>query len=203
MIEQLPDQPRFVLIGVERVEPAAPPPLAEIREQVRTAFIAARRSRPRKAVADAVAARINGGMPAARAFAEAQPRVPASQSVDLQRLQISRGGQQVPPPLITLFSIPQGRARVLADAGNNGWFIVAHAAAHARRCGAPTAADRHHPRPVQRTASEELAQQFARAVERGQPRSARRGGDRRRAARAARRRRAIAGAADDPGRRQL
>ncbi len=167
VIEQLPNQARFILIGLERAEPAAPPPLARIREQVRAAFIARAALERAKAAADAIVARINGGMPAARAFAEAQPRVPSLETVDMQRLQIARSGQQVPAPLVTLFSIPQGRARVVRAPANNGWFIVAHlertpgnAASNPALIGTTRA-------EFNRTASEELARQFARAVERG------------------------------------
>ena len=45
----------------------------------------------------------------------------------MRRLEISRANQQVPPPLLTLFSLPQGRARVLAAPERSGWFVVLHA----------------------------------------------------------------------------
>ena len=71
----------------------------------------------------------------------------------------------MPPPLIALFSIPQGRARVIAAENNAGWFIVVH---QQRTPGDASGT----PQLIQSTrtefgnsASEELAQQFARAVE--------------------------------------
>ena len=83
----------------------------------------------------------------------------------MQRLEISRGGQQVPPPLLALFSLPQGRARILAAPNGQGWFVIHHAER--------TAGDANtQPQLIQTTrtefnnsASEEMAQQFARALE--------------------------------------
>ena len=105
-----PPNSRFALLGIERVEPgraaaARPDP----RPQVRAACHRAR------GVAAGAGARRCDRPPdqcrhaaPPRAFAEAQPRLPAPQSVDMRRLDISRAGQQVPPPLITLFSMPAG-----------------------------------------------------------------------------------------------
>jgi len=165
VIEQLPTGSRFALLGVERVEPAAPPPLAQIRDQVRAAFVQRAALERAKRVADAIAARINGGMPAARAFAESQPRLPTVENIDMQRLQISRAGQEVPPPLIALFSIPQGRARVVPAPANGGWFIVAHAQRTPGDAAANPALIATTRTEFGRTASEEFARQFARSVE--------------------------------------
>ena len=165
VVEQITPNERFALLGIEQVLPAAPPPLAQIVPEVRAALIRERARTQARALADLIARRINSGTAAATAFAEAQPRLPAPRTVDVRRLDISRQGQQVPPPLITLFSIPQGRARVVAAENNAGWFIVVH---QQRTAGDASGT----PQLIQSTrtefgnsASEELAQQFARAVE--------------------------------------
>lgn len=167
VVEQITANERFALLGVERVIPAAPPPLAQIQPEVRIALIRQRAVAQARALADGIARQVNAGTPPAQAFAQAQPRLPAPQSVDMRRLDISRQGQQVPPPLIALFSIPQGRARVIPAEGNAGWFIVVHQ----QRTPGDAAGT---PQLIQQTrtqftesASEELAQQFARAVELG------------------------------------
>jgi peptidyl-prolyl cis-trans isomerase D len=164
-VEQIAANERFALLGVDRVIPAAPPPLAQIREQVRAAFIAQRASQLARQLAERVARAINTGTPAAQAFAQAQPRITAVRPVELRRLDISRAGQQVPAPLITLFSIPQGRARVIPGENGAGWYIVVH---EQRTAGDASSL----PQLIQQTrseftqsASEELAQQFARAAE--------------------------------------
>ncbi len=165
VVEQLEPNTRFALLGIERVEPAAPPPLAQIRDRVRAAFVQRRALERARAIADALVRRINGGMPAARAFAEAQPRLPAPETTEMRRLDISRAGQQVPPPLMALFSLPPGRARIVPAPNGAGWFVVFH---ERRTAGDAASA----PELVETTrnefagsAGEEIAQQFARAIE--------------------------------------
>ena len=165
VVEQLPGEARFVLLGIERVDPAAAPPLAQIRERVRTAFIQRAAMQRARRIADAIAARINAGTPAARAFAESQPRLPQVEPVEMRRLEISRANQQVPPALMTLFSIPEGRARVLATPNNDGWFIVAHVARTPGDAATNPQLIATTRQEFNRSASEEIAQQFARAVE--------------------------------------
>ena len=164
-VEQLVANERFALVGVARVIPAAPPPLAQIRDRVRTAFVQRTALQRARALADSIAARINGGMPAARAYAEAQPRLPAARPVDVQRIQIMRTDQQVPPPLIALFSIPPGKARVVPAANNEGWYIVAlEQSIPGNADTQPTLITRIRT-DLAGTASEDFAVQFARAVE--------------------------------------
>ncbi|MEA3030393.1 MAG: peptidyl-prolyl cis-trans isomerase [Sphingomonadales bacterium] len=166
VVEQVVANERFAVLTIERAIPAAPPPLAQILPEVRAAFVQQRARTLARALADRIAGAINAGTPAARAFAEAQPRLPAGQQIDMRRLDISRSQQQAPPPpLIALFSIPQGRARVMPAPNNAGWFIVVHE----QRTPGDAASN---PQLIQSTrtqfssgASEEIAQQFARAIE--------------------------------------
>lgn len=165
VVEEVEANRRYALIGVERVIEAAPPPLAQIRDQVREALVQQRALERARALADGIASRINRGTAVAEAFAQAQPRLPQPEQVEMQRLEISRGGQQVPAPLLTLFSIPQGRAQVIPAPNGAGWFIVHHAqrtpgnASSQPQLIATTRAE------FSNSAPEELAQQFARAVE--------------------------------------
>ncbi len=165
VVEAIQPNQRYALIGIGAVTSAATPPLAQIRQAVRATLVLQSASDRARAAAQAIADRINGGMPAAQAFAAAGIALPPVQQVNMQRLEISRGGQQVPPPLLALFSLPQGRARILAAPNGQGWFVIHHAER--------TAGDANtQPQLIQTTrnefnnaASEEMAQQFARALE--------------------------------------
>jgi len=164
VVEQLPNN-NFALVGIERAIPAAPPPLAQIQAQVRDALIQQRALERARTIGQQIVARINGGMPIAQAFAQAGVRLPAPEAVNMQRLEISRAGQQVPPPLLTLFSLPQGRASLLAAPNNAGWFVIHH--------GHRTPGDAaSQPQLIASTRSEfttsggtEMAEQFARSLE--------------------------------------
>ena len=163
-VETITANERYALLGIDRVVPAAPAPLAEISAQVRDALIQQRARQQTRALADRVVQRINAGTPAAQAFAEAQPRISNTRNVDLQRVQLSHQGQQVPPPLIALFSLPQGHASVLPAENNAGWYIVVHVRRTPGDASTNPALVQSARTQFNSSVSEELAQQFARAI---------------------------------------
>jgi peptidyl-prolyl cis-trans isomerase D len=119
----VPNQ-RYALLSVAQVVPATPPPLAQIRDTVKTDLMAWRASQRGKAIAQSIVSKINSGVAPALAFAEAGVRLPPVQQLSATRRDLARQGQQVPPALSMLFSLPRGKARLL-DAGEaRGWFIV-------------------------------------------------------------------------------
>ena len=165
VVETLEPNERFALLGISQVVPAAPPPLAQIRDQVRAALIQRRALERARAVAQSIVARINAGMPARQAFAETQPRLPAPQAIDMRRLDISSAGEQVPPPLATLFSLPQRRAQILEAPNGAGWFVVHHEQRTPGDASAQPQLIASTRAEFTRSAGDELVQQFARAVE--------------------------------------
>lgn len=165
VVETITQNERFALIGIERVVPAAPPPLVQIRDQVRGAFIQQQGVARARQVAQGIVDQLNRGTAPAQAFAAAQPRLPAPQAIDMRRLEISRGGQQVPPPLLAMFSLPQGRARIVPAPNNAGWFVVFHAErtpGDASQQPQLIATTRNE---FSTSATDEFAQQFARAIQ--------------------------------------
>ncbi|HEX9931358.1 MAG TPA: peptidyl-prolyl cis-trans isomerase [Allosphingosinicella sp.] len=123
-VETIAPNERYAFISVARVVPATVPPLQQIADRVRADVVRQRGSERARALAERIVARINAGVPLARAFAEAGVRLPAPQPVNVRRVDISRREQQAPPPLVMLFSIPQGRARILQAPNGAGWFVV-------------------------------------------------------------------------------
>ena len=125
LIEQIQPNQRFALVAIEQVIPAAPPPLAQIQNEVRNALIAERALERARTVANQIAERINRGTPPAQAFAQAGVALPAPQSVNLLRQEINRAQQQqVPPPLAHLVRAAAGprpgdRRRPTAPAGSS------------------------------------------------------------------------------------
>jgi peptidyl-prolyl cis-trans isomerase D len=115
---------RYAIVALARVVPAAPPALAQIAEQVRRDLVQQRANERARVIANGIVAKINGGMPAAQAFAGAGVRLPAPEPVSRRRVDIAQPGQQVPPPLAMMFSLPEGKARVLQAPNGGGWFVV-------------------------------------------------------------------------------
>ncbi|MDB5701164.1 MAG: hypothetical protein JWL66_1363 [Sphingomonadales bacterium] len=114
----------FALWHLDKIVASAPRPLAEVREQVLAEARIDAASRAAKKTADAIAAKINGGMPIAQAIAQAGVKLPTPQPAGGRRIDVTRAGDKVPPPVALLFSMPQKRARVLGIANNQGWYIV-------------------------------------------------------------------------------
>lgn len=123
-LEAIPGSDRSVMFAVDRIVPAAPPPLASIRAQVLGDLKTRRAADRARAVAAAIVAKVNGGVPIARAFADAGIRQGAPQPITARRIDVARANQQIPPPLQMLFSLPKGRARLLAAPQNAGFFVV-------------------------------------------------------------------------------
>jgi peptidyl-prolyl cis-trans isomerase D len=91
---------------------------------VKADLIVRRASDRARAVAGSILSKINAGTAPAQAFAEAQVKLPPVQPVSAVRRDIARQGQQVPPPLAMLFSLPRGKARLLPAPNGAGWFVV-------------------------------------------------------------------------------
>lgn len=119
----VPNQ-RYALVSVAQVVAAAAPPLAQINDRVKTDLMAWRASLRAKAIAQSIVSKINSGVPAAQAFAQAGVRLPPLQPLSTTRRDLSKPGQQPPPALTALFTLTRGKARLL-DAGEaRGWFVV-------------------------------------------------------------------------------
>jgi peptidyl-prolyl cis-trans isomerase D len=123
-VAPIQENARYALIAVDRAEPASIPPLPQVRDRVRTALIREQALARARQIANTIVARIRGGMPPARAFAEAMPGLPPPGPVDLSRFDIMRADRQAPPPLLALFRIRPGTADVLEAPGGAGWYVI-------------------------------------------------------------------------------
>ncbi|HYW14927.1 MAG TPA: peptidyl-prolyl cis-trans isomerase [Allosphingosinicella sp.] len=123
-VETIQENQRYALVAVARAIPAAAPPLASIRDRVKADLVVRRASERARAVASSIVARINAGTPPALAFAQAQVKLPAVQTLTATRREIARANAQVPPPMAMMFSLPRGKARLLPAPDGRGWFIV-------------------------------------------------------------------------------
>ena len=137
-IVSIEENTRYALIGIERSEAAAPPPLAEIHDLVRTQLIRRTAIRNARQIADAIAARINGGMAPAAAFAQAGLPLPPPQPISTTRSTVMT--QQVPESLRLFFRLRPGTAAVVAAPNNAGWMIAAPLQSTRATAASPAAA---------------------------------------------------------------
>lgn len=113
----------FVIFDVTEIAPSAPAPLAEIKRDVETAYMLEKGSAAAKTAADRVQAEVRKGATLQAAMATLGKPLPPVQQVDMNRQQLTQA-QQVPPPLMLLFSMAQGTVKALAAPGDRGWFVV-------------------------------------------------------------------------------
>lgn len=119
----LPNQ-KYALVSVSQVIGAAPPPFAKIQPQVKADLVAQRAADRAKAVAQSIVSKINAGTAPAEAFRQANVALPPLQPLSAVRRDMARQGQQVPPPLQVLFTLPRGKARMIPAPQSKGWLIV-------------------------------------------------------------------------------
>jgi peptidyl-prolyl cis-trans isomerase D len=124
LAEIIPGQ-QFVVFEVARIEEAAAPPLAEVRDQAIIGWKRAEGAKLARAAADRITTKVRGKTALAAALAaENKPGV-ERETIDLERraLLAQRGGN-VPPPLVLMFSMAQGSVKVLEAPRNLGWYVV-------------------------------------------------------------------------------
>lgn len=116
---------KFVAFDVSRIAPSAAAPLAEIRPQVATDLQLQKGAAAAKAAAEKVLGLAKkGGDLAGLVPALGVAQVPPVDRVEMDRTELARAGQSVPPPLALLFSMAQGTVKLLAAPANRGWYIV-------------------------------------------------------------------------------
>ncbi|MGY4396338.1 peptidyl-prolyl cis-trans isomerase D [Sphingomonas sp. UYAg733] len=114
----------FAVVTLERIVPAAAPPLTQIRPAVAHDFAIDRARRAARQVAAAIVAKVNKGMPVTQAFTESGVKAPPVQKLDASRAQLAAAGRQVPPPVALMFSMTEKSAKLLELGENQGWSIV-------------------------------------------------------------------------------
>jgi peptidyl-prolyl cis-trans isomerase D len=122
VIDALPNNAGYVLVAPAQVIAAAPAPLASIQDQVRQDWITVQATDRARKLAQTISARA-ARAPLAEAAKGAPVEVPV-QPVKGRRLQLAQYEGRVPPPLQMLFSLGQGKARMVAGAEGEGFFIV-------------------------------------------------------------------------------
>ena len=120
-----PDQ-GYVMVSPEQVVPAAPAPLASIREQVASDWVNDQALAKARAVADAIAAKASQGASMADAVKQAGVSLPPIVPLAARRIQIAQAQAQgqVPPPLKMLFTLAQGKSKAAAVPQARGFYVV-------------------------------------------------------------------------------
>jgi len=161
---QLGEDGSFAIVGLSRIVPAAPRPLAAIRAQVAADARTDRNLKAARALAKTIVAKVDKGAALPAAMTAANAALPPVQTLAATRAQIAANPRQAPPPLVLMFSMAKGSAKILEAPNNSGWFVI--------KLNQVTPGDARGKPPVISAAradisnsiGREYAQQFARAV---------------------------------------
>jgi peptidyl-prolyl cis-trans isomerase D len=122
VVETLPNDAGYVLVAPARVVSSAPAPLASIREKVAQDWINNQASQRAKQLAEAIGAK---AAKASVADAAKGANVPVRvEPVSARRIQLAQFRGQVPPPLMVLFSLNQGKVRTVSGGQGEGFYVV-------------------------------------------------------------------------------
>ena len=122
VIDPLPNDGGYVLVAPARIIAAAPAPLASIKEQVKQDWIANQASQRARQLAQAIATK--AGSAALADAAKGAPVPVRVEPVNARRIQLSQFQGNVPPPLAMLFSLGQGKTRMVAGSQGEGFYVV-------------------------------------------------------------------------------
>ncbi len=123
-IVTLPNNQGYALVSPAEVVAAAPAPFANIRDQVAKDWTTGQALARARTAALAIADKTSRGMPLAQATKESNVPLPAVRPLAARRIQIATANGQIPPPLQMLFTLAQGKSRLVADPKGRGFFVV-------------------------------------------------------------------------------
>jgi peptidyl-prolyl cis-trans isomerase D len=122
VVDSLPNDAGYVLVAPARIIASAPAPLASIREKVTQDWIAEQSSQRAKQLAQAIVAKAgNGPLGDAAKGAPVPVRV---EPVNVRRIQLSQFQGQIPPALQMMFSLGQGKSRMVGGSQGEGFYVV-------------------------------------------------------------------------------
>ena len=164
VVETLPNDAGFLLIGLGRVVSAAPAPLAQIRDQVAADWLAKSAADRARAVAAGIATKVGRGVPLAEAARQGGAGVSPVRQFGARRLQLSQVPAEVAAPMRILFSLTQGKSRMVADPSGAGYFVVRAASIVPGNAATQPSLIAQVQASFQQPAAQEIGQQFVAAV---------------------------------------
>jgi len=114
----------FALVALGFMARAAARPLAAVRADVLRDLSQERARAAARRIAGAIVAKVGKGTPLATAMAGSGVSLPAARPLAASRAQLAANPQAASPPLVLMFSMVPGTAKLLEAPGNAGWYVV-------------------------------------------------------------------------------
>jgi peptidyl-prolyl cis-trans isomerase D len=164
VVETLPGDAGYLLVGIGRVVGAAPAPLVQIRDRVASDWLDKAASDRARAVAAAIAAKTARGVALAEAARQGGAGVSPVKPFGARRLQLAQVPPEFAAPMRILFSLTAGKSRMVADPRGAGYFVVRAASIIPGNAATQPALITQVQGSFQQSAAQELAEQFIAAV---------------------------------------
>jgi peptidyl-prolyl cis-trans isomerase D len=123
-IVSLPGDAGYAVVSPGQVVPAAPAPLASIRDQVASDWVNDQAMQRARAAATQIATKASGNVSLADAMKSVGVALPPAQPVAARRIQIADAQGNVPPALRILFTTGAGKSRMAPNPQGGGFFVV-------------------------------------------------------------------------------
>jgi peptidyl-prolyl cis-trans isomerase D len=165
VVETLPKDAGFALVSLGKIVPSAPAPLADIRARVVADWTTQQGFALARVAATAVAAKVAAGQPFAQAIAAAGVKLPPPTPIHARRAQLEQAPPALLPPLKMLFSLSEGKSRMVSMPAANAFAVVRAVKIIPGNASTQPALIAQVQGQFQRGASDELAQQFLAAAQ--------------------------------------
>ncbi len=119
-IAQISPEGGFAILTLDKVIPAAPRPLASIRDKVKTDYLTDKALEKAKAAATALVAALDKGVPMDKAIADTGAKGPPPKPFDFKRQEIADKEQFIK----MAFSMQPKKARLLPAPDRKGYYVV-------------------------------------------------------------------------------
>ncbi len=114
----------FAVVSLDRIVPAAPPPLSKIAELVTRDFAIDRARRKARTIAADIVAKVSKGTPIATAISQSPVKLPPSRPIASSRAELAANRNGAPPPLVLLFSMANKTAKLLEAPNRTGYYVI-------------------------------------------------------------------------------
>jgi len=122
-IAALADKSGYVVVAPGQVVPAAPAPLASIRDRVTSDWVMGLALAKAKAAAGAISAKASAGVSLADAVKQSGTVAPV-QPLTARRIDMTQANPQALPALTALFKLGAGKTQVVPDTQGRGFFVI-------------------------------------------------------------------------------
>lgn len=164
LVPIIPNQ-RYALLDVSEIIPAAPPPLAKVREIVAKQYQLNQGAIKAKAIAEELRTKIAKGMSLDDAIKSVGVPLPAPQKVAGRRADLMRGQERPSEEIALLFAMAPKSVKTLAIPNDQGTFIVQLDAIQRSDAAKQPALVENVRGQLSQVAGSEYADQFERAME--------------------------------------